>query len=131
MPSDEYTTIQVNLRGMFASQLGRLTTTVDILLGSSDARSTPYQLVAEHHHATQSYAQCCEFSAFVFKDRHKSAKDTCLFSLGREAHAEAACPRNIWIALNATNPKYHQITQSGQKCCASMIDKAKKFDIKK
>ena len=54
MPSDDYTTLQVNLRGMFASQLGRLTTTVDIL-GSSDDRSTHYQLlVAEHHHANTS-----------------------------------------------------------------------------
>ena len=50
---DEYTTLQVNLRGMFASQLGRLTTTVDIL-GSSDDRSTHYQILGEDVHSQES-----------------------------------------------------------------------------
>lgn len=43
---DESTTVQVNLRGMFASPLGRLTTKVDIL-GSSDDRSPHYQILGE------------------------------------------------------------------------------------
>jgi len=43
---DEYTTVQVNLRGMFASPLGRLTTKVEIM-GSNDDGSTHYQILGE------------------------------------------------------------------------------------
>ena len=43
---DEYTTVQVNLRGMFASPLGRLTTNIAIV-GSNDDSSTHYQILGE------------------------------------------------------------------------------------
>lgn len=43
---DEYTTVQVNLRGMFPSQLGRLTTNIAIV-GSSDDSGTHYEILGE------------------------------------------------------------------------------------
>ena len=124
MPSDEYTTLQVNLRGMFASQLGRLTTTVDIL-GSSDDRSTHYQLLAEHHHANTKRYQAARMAKHKQQIKGQKPKVISFTAPGFIlAHALPRPPTNTSrIALNVTNPKYHRITQSGHKYCASMTQR--------